>query len=90
MTVSGFCATKSGVAAMKTGIGSTPEKSIRSVPMPSDDRDDVIGLDIDHGVDGLGGESCDHVVHVHADFLVVTLLQTVLRHDRVDEDIADR
>ena len=31
----GLLCTNSGVAAMNTGIGSTPEKSIRSLPMPS-------------------------------------------------------
>ena len=54
------------------------------------DGDDVVRLDVDHGVDRLGGERGHHVVHVHADFLVIALLQAVLRHDGVDEDVADR
>ena len=35
MTVSAFLSTKSGVAAMNTGMRSTLEKSMIEVPMPS-------------------------------------------------------
>ena len=31
-----------------------------------------------------------HVVHVHADFLVVALFEAGRRRDLVDEDVADR
>ena len=51
-------------------------------------RDGVIGLDIDHSVHGLGGHGGHHVVHVHADFLVVALLQSGAGRDLVDEDVA--
>src|SRR6202030_2198758 len=39
------------------------------------DGDDVVRLDVHHGVDRLGGERRYHVVHVHADFLVIAPLQ---------------
>ena len=52
--------------------------------------DRIVGLDIDHGIDRLRRECRHHVVHVHADFLVVALLEAVLRGDGVDEDVADR
>ncbi len=88
--VSALLATNSGVAAMNTGILST-------LPVVHDGGgeavglgDGVVGLDVDHGVDGLGGHGGHHVVHVHAHFLVVALFQAGGRRDLVDEDVADR
>ena len=53
------------------------------------DRDLVVGLDIDHGVHGLGGQRGDHVVDVHADFLEVALLEAGVARDHVHEQVAD-
>ena len=58
--------------------------------MPVGDRDRVVGLDIDHGVDGLGRHGGDHVVDVHPDFLEVAFAQAEFGSDRVDEHVADR
>ena len=53
------------------------------------DGDRIVGLDIDHGVDGLGRHGGDHVVDVHPDLLEVGLADAELRPDRVDEHVAD-
>ena len=53
-------------------------------------RDRIVGLDIDHGIDRLGRHGGHHVVHVHADLLIVALPQPVRRPDRVHEHVADR
>src|SRR6202043_2209707 len=90
MTMSGFCCTNSGVAAMNTGIGSTLEKSIRSLPMPSATAMTLYGSTFTMASTVFGAGPPPHVFHVHADFLVIALLQAVLRHDGVDEDVADR
>ena len=60
------------------------------VPIPFRLGDGVVGLDVDHGVHGLGRHGGDHVVDVHADLLEVALLQAVRRADLIDEDVADR
>ena len=67
------------------------------VPVVHDRRGDavglgdrVVGLDVDHGVHGLRRHRGDHVVHVHAHFLVVAFFRPALRRDGVDEDVADR
>ncbi len=53
-------------------------------------RDLVVGLDVDHGIHGLGGHGGHHVVHVHAHFLEVALLEPGRRHDHIHKDVADR
>ena len=60
------------------------------VPIPFGHRDLVVGLDVDHGIDGLGGHRRDHVVDVHAHLLEVALLEAGAGDDHVHENIADR
>ena len=73
--MSALLSTKSGVAAMNTGILSTLEKSMMEVPMPSATAIALYGSTLTMASTVLAAMRGHHVVDVHADFLEVALLQ---------------
>ena len=52
--------------------------------------DRVVGLGVDHGVDGLARHGGDHVVHVHPHLLIGAFRKAVLRGELIDENVAER